>query len=112
MTPTTITACLDLADRTLGEIMRSAVDPNAELTERAALVALARHVRRLEHAMGAPAASIRQHIEDNERLRLCLAACSVAAGANTRATWEGTRLNACPRRGKMTIHYEPRRSKA
>lgn len=39
MTPTTITACLDLADRTLGEIMRSAVDPNAELTERAALVA-------------------------------------------------------------------------
>ena len=22
------------------------------------------------------------------------------------------KLNACPRRGKMTIHYEPRRSKA
>jgi len=32
MTPTTITACLDLADRTLGEIMRSAVDPNGHTT--------------------------------------------------------------------------------
>lgn len=49
----------------------------------AALRALASYIRKLERAAGEPAAQFRLCVESNEQLRIQLAACATAAGANT-----------------------------
>lgn len=57
-----------------------------------ALRMMAKYIRRLEQAVGEPAYHLRIASESNEQLRMCLAACSVAAVSNTDETFRAVEL--------------------